>query len=52
MSFYDSAKKIWSGPNQPPTYNTKANMGYLMLNNLKTTPDRVVQVFHDTRELK
>lgn len=48
MSSYDSIEKIWKGPKLPPTYNTEASMGYLILNNLKTTPDRVVQVFHDT----
>ena len=48
MSSYDSIEKIWNGPKLPPSYNTDASMGYLILNNLKMTPDRVVQVFHDT----
>lgn len=48
MSNYDSVEKVWSGPIQPPLYNPDANLGYLILNNLKTTPDRVVQVNNDT----
>lgn len=48
MSFYDSAEKIWSGPSLPSIYNTEASIGYLTLSNLKTTPDRVVEVFHET----
>lgn len=48
MSHYNAVEKVWTGPDLPPLYNPNLSLGYLILNNLKTTPDRVIQVFDDT----
>jgi acyl-CoA synthetase (AMP-forming)/AMP-acid ligase II len=46
--FFDAENKIWSGPIRPCLYNTNISAGYVMLNALKNTPDRVMQVCDDT----
>lgn len=44
---YDPIKKIWCDPLKPPVYNTDAGLGYLILNSLKSTPDRVIEISAD-----
>lgn len=46
---YDSVNKIWSGPKRVSIYNVNANLGYLILNAIKTSPDRIFQVCDDTK---
>lgn len=46
-SSYDPINKIWSGPSNPPIYNPEVGLGYLILNLLKNSPDRVIQVNAD-----
>lgn len=46
--FFDSKNLIWSGPSRPCLFNTKVSAGYVMLNALKNTPDRVMQISDDT----
>lgn len=41
---YDSVSKIWSGPSNPPIYNSNVGLGHLFLNVMKITPNRVVQI--------
>ena len=45
---FDSATKIWSGTKVEPIYSTKVSVGYLLLNILKKTPEKVTQVVHET----
>lgn len=46
---FDSVNKIWSGPKVTPTFNVDANLGLLMLDGIKTTPNRILQVCDDTK---
>jgi 4-coumarate--CoA ligase len=45
---YNSETKIWSGPKSETIYNSEVSLGYLILNVLKQTPERVTQVSADT----
>lgn len=45
---FDSEAKVWSGQKHDPIYNTNASLGYLILNVLRNTPDRITQVSDDT----
>lgn len=41
---YDSVQKIWSGRKFTPIYNTDANLGYLILQQLIQSPQNVFQI--------
>lgn len=45
---YDPIKKVWSGRKVNSIYNNEASVGYIILNVLKQTPERVTQVNHET----
>lgn len=45
---YDTIKKVWSGRKVHSIYNTETSVGYIILNVLKQTPERVTQVNHET----
>lgn len=45
---YDSIHKIWSGDKHETIFNSNVSLGYLILNELKKTPERITQVSADT----
>jgi 4-coumarate--CoA ligase len=45
---YNPETKIWSGPKHESIHNSEISLGYLILNVLKQTPERVTQVSADT----
>ena len=45
---YDAVNKIWSGEPRTSIYNENANLGYLILSVIRSTPDRIFQVCDDT----
>ncbi|XP_070502887.1 luciferin 4-monooxygenase-like [Chironomus tepperi] len=45
---YDSVNKIWHGTKLPPFFNPDQNLGFIILNILKQTPDLVTQISADT----
>lgn len=45
---FDPGTKIWSGLKVPLIYNTDANLGYLILQRLIQTPDRLFQISDDS----
>lgn len=48
LSNFDPELKVWRGPKQPPIYNVNIGLGNLILEVLKSTPDRITQVSADT----
>lgn len=47
MSKYNSESKVWSGVEHQTIYNANVSLGYLILEVLKKTPERITQVFAD-----
>lgn len=47
-TYYDGENKIWKGPKHETVYNSNVSLGYLVLNILKNTPERITQVSADT----
>lgn len=47
-SIYDEELKIWQGPTED--YDTSRPVGEVLLANLKRQGDKVIQIFHDTKE--
>lgn len=45
---YDPINKVWSGPRRTSIYNEDANLGFLILSVIKSSPNRVFQVCDDT----
>lgn len=45
---YDSINKIWKGRKSTPLYNPDQNLGCLMLQVLKQTPNEITQISDDT----
>lgn len=45
---FETKTKVWSGIKYMPIYNSNISLGYLILNVLKKTPERVTQVSADT----
>lgn len=45
---YDAKEKIWRGSKMKPKFDPNSNVGWLILNELKKTPDMVTQVSADT----
>ncbi|KAI9580628.1 4-coumarate--CoA ligase-like 6 [Glossina fuscipes] len=47
---YDSANKIWSGPEQKDFYNYDLTLGEAIVEKLQQIPDKVVQIMDSTGE--
>lgn len=45
---YNESDKIWSGAKHETIFNPNVSVGYLILNELKKTPERITQVSADT----
>lgn len=51
MSFsinFDLDLKVWSGPSLDPIYNPDVSVGFLILNRLLQTPNKIIQIVHET----